>query len=44
MKYIFAFCYFLSTSFAFSQHEISRFREFSCDFDKNGSLDKAFVL
>ncbi|RXR32979.1 hypothetical protein EQG68_05665 [Flavobacterium piscinae] len=42
MKYIFAFCYILSTSFAFSQHGISRFREFSCDFDKNGTLDKAY--
>ncbi len=42
MRYIFAFFYFLSTSITFSQHEISRVREFSCDFDKNGSLDKAY--
>lgn len=42
MKYIFAFCYILLTSYAFSQHGISRVREFSYDFDKNSSLDKAY--
>ena len=42
MKYIFTFCYILSTSCAFSQDGISRVREFSYDFDKNSSLDKAY--
>lgn len=42
MKYFFTFCFFLLNSSAFSQHGISRVREFSYDFDKNSSLDKAY--